>query len=80
MIIKHKQKQESSLSAPKTYHLHKQGIENQKWPAKRLLIVALPHDQSFLEIQLSWKTCSFVFISSFGKAYVTTVTQWPTVC
>ena len=45
MITNHKQ--ESSLSAPKTYQLHKQGIEKQKWPAKRLLIVALPHSQSF---------------------------------
>ena len=64
MIIEHKE--QSSLSAPKTYQLHKQGIEKQKWPAKILLIVALPHSQSYLEIQLSLKTCSFVFISSLA--------------
>ena len=67
MIIKHKQKQESPLSAPKTYRLHKQGIEKQNWPAKRLSIVALPHSKSVLEIQLSWKTCSFVFFEFWHR-------------
>ena len=51
----------------KTYQLHQQGIEKQNWPANRLLIIALLQSQSFLEIQLFWKTRSFVSfrVSSF---------------